>query len=178
MMMLQNLLMERFKLKLRLETRELPVYALKVGKNGHKLTPVEGDVDDDAEADYFTAPLRMGKDGFAETAGLLRSGYVSSFGSGGARITVVRQPLKTFTDRLSNMLDRPVLDRTGLQGLFNFVVNYTPPRNTTISTATDDDAGVSIFSAIPQQLGLQLEPAKGPVRFLVVDSGERVPAEN
>ena len=47
-----------------------------------------------------------------------------------------------------------------------------------INTAIDDETGVSIFSAIRQQLGLQLEPTKGPVRFLVVESGTRVPVEN
>lgn len=177
MMMLQNLLAERFSLKLRLESREMPVYYLKVGKNGHKLTPVEGEVDDDAEADFFTGPRRVGNDGFL-SADVLRSGYVESFGPSGGRITVVRQPIKTFADRISNRLDRPVLDGTGLQGLFSFVIYYAPAQNSMINSATDDVGGVSIFSAIPQQLGLQLEPAKGPVKFLVVESGERVPADN
>jgi uncharacterized protein (TIGR03435 family) len=47
-----------------------------------------------------------------------------------------------------------------------------------INSATDDVPGDSIFTAIRQQLGLQLEPAKGPVQFLVVESGRRAPAEN
>ena len=127
MTMLQNLLTERFGLKLHVETRELPVYALKIGKNGHKLTPVEGEVDDDAQADFVSAPIPRAKDGFADTGGL-RSGYLASYVGDQAKIMVIRQPLKTFTDRLSNSMDRPILDRTGLHGLFSFAVNYTPPR--------------------------------------------------
>jgi len=177
MTMLQNLVIERFGLKLHLETRELPVYALKAGKNGHQLTPVDGEVDDDAQADFFSAPITRAKDGFADTGGL-RSGYLESYVGDQGKITVIRQPLKTFTDRLSNRMDRPILDRTGLRGLFSFAVNYTPAHNTTINTATDDVAGDSIFNALKQQLGLHLEPIKGPVRFLVVDSGTRVPVDN
>jgi uncharacterized protein (TIGR03435 family) len=62
-------------------------------------------------------------------------------------------------------LDRPVLDRTGIEGEFDFKLDY----------AIDDnpDSGPSIFSAIQEQLGLKLEAAKGPVEILVIDHVER-----
>ncbi len=178
MTMLQNLLADRLKVKARVEKREMPVYALRVGKNGHKLVPSEGEVDEDGIADYFRTTRVMGKDGFPVTAGVLRSGIVFSFGPEGGKVAVVRQRLARFAALLSNRLDRPVVDETGLKGLYSFDVYFVPPHGAQYGPEDDVGQGVSIFSAIPQQLGLQLTATKGMVPFLVVESAERVPAAN
>jgi uncharacterized protein (TIGR03435 family) len=178
MAMLQNLLAERLKVRIRMESREVPVYALRAGKNGHKLTQSDGEVDFDGVADYFQTNHEKGKDGFPVTAGVLRSGIVFSYGDGG-KISVVRQTLTRFAAVLSNRLDRPVLDETGLKGLYSFDVYFAPPRGPANYSPSDDVGdGVSLFSAIPQQLGLQLASTKGLVPFLIVESAERIPTEN
>jgi uncharacterized protein (TIGR03435 family) len=77
-------------------------------------------------------------------------------------------------DTLSRILDRVVVDSTGLSGAYDFVLDYTPddPR-------FSDSAGAkSVFTALPEQLGLKLEWRKGPVEVLVIDRVERMPAAN
>jgi uncharacterized protein (TIGR03435 family) len=72
-----------------------------------------------------------------------------------------------------NLLDRPVIDKTGITGLFSFRLTYAPDA----ANAADLDAGPSIFTALEEQLGLKLEPSRGAGEFLVVDRVER-PSEN
>jgi uncharacterized protein (TIGR03435 family) len=71
-----------------------------------------------------------------------------------------------FAERLGEMqLGRPVLDRTGLQGEFDFKVEY--------ATNDNPDVGASIFTAVQDQLGLKLEATKGPLEMLVIDHAEK-----
>ena len=71
-------------------------------------------------------------------------------------------------------LDRPVIDKTGLTGLFDFHLEYTPDQASTDGVAMPADlAGSSIFTAVQQQLGLKLTRAKGPGEYLVIDHVER-----
>jgi len=72
--------------------------------------------------------------------------------------------------RLGRQLDRPVVDRTGLQGGFNFKLEWTPEGAQPVD-------GPTIFVAIQQQLGLKLDPQKAPVEVLVIDHAEK-PTEN
>src|ERR1039457_2700417 len=123
--MLQTLLKERFHLKLHQETRKMAVYALVVAKGGPKLTAA-------------TAPAN-GRGG---------TGWVSSNGRVGAKDSSVA----SFADLLSKAADRPVIDMTGLTGLYDFDVNYTPSLS---ATATDADA--TLETAVLEQLGLKLE---------------------
>ena len=76
----------------------------------------------------------------------------------------------TSSDVLADALDCPVTDRTGLNGFFEIDLNWTPAENPAVS-------GPSIASAVQEDLGLKLEPAKGPGEFLVIDHVER-PSEN
>jgi uncharacterized protein (TIGR03435 family) len=140
-LMLQALLADRFKLMLRRETRQLPVYALIAGKNGPKLKPVE-------------------------------SGGGVSTDSNRSRVHLdAKVTLERLADLLSDRLDRPVLDQTGLKGTFDIVLDWSP------DSAGQDTTSPSIFTAVQEQLGLKLEPKKEPVEFLVVDHAER-PSEN
>jgi uncharacterized protein (TIGR03435 family) len=71
---------------------------------------------------------------------------------------------------------RPVLDRTGISGNFDFDLNFGGPLE--MKTALNGGDGPSIFTLLQEQLGLQLKSAKGPIEQLVVDNVDRVPGEN
>ena len=79
--------------------------------------------------------------------------------------------LDRLAEIISDRLDRPVLDETGLKGTFDIVLDWSP------DSAGQGATGPSIFTAVQEQLGLKLEPKKEPVEFLVVDHAER-PSEN
>jgi uncharacterized protein (TIGR03435 family) len=141
--MVQTLLAERFQLKVHKETRDFPVYALVVSKDGSRL---QASVD--------------GKFTVNSTGGHLELQHAS--------IPVFIQYLGG-----AHAADRPVIDRTGLSGYFDFVLNWSPESVQTNSS----DIGASIFTAIQEQLGLRLEPRKAPSEFIVIDGVER-PSEN
>jgi uncharacterized protein (TIGR03435 family) len=137
---LQELLGERLKVSIRREKRELPIYALTVGKNGLKLRAAgEGDPQDGAlgPGDHPSASLHWD-----------------------------RASLDQFTDWLSHDLKRPVLNETGVAGKFEFNLHYAKH---------GDQSGPSIFAALERQLGLRLEPRKGLVEILIVQSAVRLP---
>ena len=87
------------------------------------------------------------------------------------------------TGQLASILDKPVLDQTGLTGRFNVHLEWTPDDatssalNESTEPAPANNTGPSIFTAVREQLGLELKPAKGPITFLVIDSAEH-PSEN
>jgi uncharacterized protein (TIGR03435 family) len=81
---------------------------------------------------------------------------------------------------LSTQLDRSVLDKTGLDGNYDFTLEWTPDRPSkdyVPDTPPPDPSGPSIFTALQRQLGLKLESQKGPVEFLRVEHAEK-PTEN
>jgi uncharacterized protein (TIGR03435 family) len=166
--MLQALLEERFQLKVHRETREISVYALTVAKGGLKLKPFqEGSctpIDFDAYfAQFPPPPLPEPPQG---------QRYCTTRGTSKGLNNLVEaegMSLDLFTRDYLGRLDRPVINRTGLAGLFDFRLEFAPDE-----TVSDDPAGApSIFTALQQQLGLKLEAAKGPGEFLVIDRVER-----
>ena len=87
--------------------------------------------------------------------------------------------LAAFADRLSQVLDRPVIDMTGLPGIFTFSLEFAPDRPLTApGEETASPTAPSLFTAMQQTLGLRLEARRGPVEVLVVDRADRVPTEN
>jgi uncharacterized protein (TIGR03435 family) len=135
MVMLQNLLAERFKLTLHREKKDLPMYALVVGKNGPKLkesvddpAPKEGDVPKGGgPADGPGAAMgriTMGKDGFPVLPG--RGATAMMLTSGGARMNANRQTMAGLAEMLSGQLDLPVVDMTGLKGNYDFTLSFAP----------------------------------------------------
>ena len=148
--MMQLLLADRFKLVVHREMREMPVYALVVGKNGPKLKKSDPDADPTA---HF---------------------------SGSGRNDVVTMPKAGMDDILgaisNSMLDRPVVDKTGLTGTYDVRLIFTP--DTRANRASEPDPNdVSIFTAVQEQLGLKLAPQKAMIEVLVVDHAEK-PTEN
>ena len=91
--------------------------------------------------------------------------------------------MSQFAESLSRQTARPVLDKTGLSGFFNFELRFTPDDNgphmpDQPAQPVAETIGPSIFTAVEEQLGLKLVPKKGPVEILVVDHVERIPTEN
>jgi uncharacterized protein (TIGR03435 family) len=78
---------------------------------------------------------------------------------------------------LSAMMERPVLDATGVSGVFDFKLEWSPQDGQAKQPDANEITGPSIFTALQEQLGLKLESAKGPVEIIVVDHAEK-PTEN
>jgi uncharacterized protein (TIGR03435 family) len=140
-LMLQSLLAERFKLALHRETKELPIYALVVSKTGMKIREVQDD------------------------------GSAPEIGSGGGhQIKAHLVSMKVLASSLQGYMGDPVVDTTGLAGLYDLNLDFTPDESMSAE-------GGSLFEAVQQQLGLKLERRKGPVEVVVIDHVEK-PSEN
>lgn len=164
----QAMLADRFNLKISHETKELPIYALVVGKNGPKLSATK------------LAPL--GSDGAASTGQQSNRGTdVTGNGSDFTAVAngVALAQLAEILAREPEVGGRVVRDQTGLSQEYDFTLRWTrenlsAPRGTeTDSVAPPDASGPSLFAALQQQLGLRLEPKKGPVDTIVIQHVER-----
>jgi uncharacterized protein (TIGR03435 family) len=167
--MLRDLLATRFKMAVHRESKELPIYALLVGKTGPKIKP-KAEGASTGEEQVASMQKDEGKDGFPVLA-LPASGLVIETRNGRARITAKDVPIEKLADLLSGQVGRPVLDKTGLGGDYSFVLYFTPE-----GAAAGDEP--FLFTALQEQLGLKLEARKGPVDLLVIDHAEKVPTEN
>jgi uncharacterized protein (TIGR03435 family) len=173
-LMLQTLLADRFRLTLRRETRNLPLYDLTAKKSGLKLPPAK-----DITCLSFppgTTPQPM--------PGTSDCGYAPLFlSSTELRIEGRKLHMADLVRDLARALGQPVLDKTGFTGEFDIDLNYTDEDGMkSPGSAAPDDAGgnrlpvgpnFSIVFAAMDRLGLKLQPTKGPVEVLVVDHAER-----
>jgi uncharacterized protein (TIGR03435 family) len=165
--MMQTILEDRFKLRIHRETRQGPVYELALGKGSPKLKPLR---------DGSCMPAVLGGSLPSLPDGQHRCrNMVSPRGS----VDIEGGTLSMFAGLLGMVLDRPVIDRTGITGYFEMHVVFSPddsaaPRPATAEPAPDNPG---MFQAIQEQLGLRLVPARGPVDVLVIDHIER-PSEN
>jgi uncharacterized protein (TIGR03435 family) len=159
--MLQKLLQDRFKLKLRRLTREVPVYALTIAKGGPKLDPFK-----ERSCILPREPIKPGEKRCSKLSTI--TGPIWTFDQDAIS-------LEDFKSLISFGLDRPVINDTGLPGLFDFHFTYANP---IVGAAgpTDPIGAPSIFSAV-EQFGLKFEAKKGPAEYLFIDSVER-PSEN
>jgi uncharacterized protein (TIGR03435 family) len=176
--MLQNLLTERFQLVLHHETKVLPVYELVVAKDGPKLKESAATPNDDAPNPGQPGKIETDKDGFP----LLppgRPGFTSSFGPGAlSHWTARQQPISALARSLSfpTAAGRQVIDKTGLTGKYDFTLVYD--MRVAGAPAADDDPSLIVFDAVQKQLGLKLVDAKAPYDFMIIDRGNKTPAEN
>lgn len=154
-LMMRGLLAERFKLRVHQEIRQLPIYELVVLKRTGELGP---DIKR-AAADCIEEWKKQGKPDARNLA-------CGSIQGRAGRMTGHAVEIGPLVRDLYEWTGRPVVDRTGLTGRFDFTLNWSP------EGTTDTDAP-SIFTALQEQLGLKLQPARGPVDVLVVDSAER-----
>ncbi|HLK66503.1 MAG TPA: TIGR03435 family protein [Bryobacteraceae bacterium] len=169
--MLQNLLITRFQMAIRRESREVSVYALLVGKNGLKLSISSPD-GKPVEDQLATVQSQEGKDGFPVIS-MKAPGIVIETRNGTARMTAKDVTLAKLAEFLTGQVGRPVLDKTELPGIYSFNLYFTPE-----GASTSDSPEPAIYAALQQELGLRLEARKAPVEFLVVDHAEKIPTGN
>ncbi len=159
--MLRALLEDRFHLRVRHDTKELPIYLLTVSKNGSKLLPpAEKEC---VPADPGNAPL--------PSQGKTSSDMCGYLGLGRSSLSARQVSTGDLALAFSQLLGRSVVDKTGLTGKVDAHLTFDPAEPAT------DPSLPSIFTAVQEQLGLKLEPARGPVDVLVIESAER-PSEN
>ena len=155
--MIRLLLTERFKLAFHRDKREMPVYAIIVGPNGHKLTKNDNNP----------------------------NGLPNLLFRGLGNLPVSNATIADFAGVMqSAVMDRPVVDKTGLTGRWDFAIRWTPDESqfgglgVRVPPPTDDpNAPPGIFTAFTDQLGLKLDPARAPVDVVVIDKVEK-PSEN
>ena len=156
--MIQKLIVERYKFTFHRDKKELSVYVLSVAKTGPKLTKSEGDPNGLPGLFFRGRPGDLGvrNANMADFVGLLQGA----------------------------VLDRPVVDQTGLTGRFDFTLNWTPDDSqfagmgAKIPPPTDGaNAPPSLYTAIQEQIGLKLDATKAPADVLVIDHVEK-PSEN
>ena len=184
-LMMQSLLAERFKLVVHAETRELPVLALvlaKPGKLGPQLRPHPAEdgacSNVVASADHPSEPESPSP--VPTVCGGLMSVGVPSAPSH-VRIGGRKVPLTLLAAHLSEMgqFDCPILDRTGLSGTFDFVLEWGPDPASVSATPEDHaDRQTYLQEALQDQLGLKLERQKAPMDVLLIDHVDRQPTEN
>jgi uncharacterized protein (TIGR03435 family) len=176
------LLVERFKLVTHIETREQPMFALVLarrdGKLGEKMTLSTADCTP-------TGPNGRGRGQAAPPVPGERPRCGFMIGPG--RLTVGGQTMAAFSTNLSRFVGGIVVDKTGLTGTYDVELSYAPDPGISPTgrdlppggppPAPPSSDAPSIFAAVQEQLGLKLEPTKGPVDVLVIDSAEQ-PAEN
>lgn len=172
-MMLQNLLADRFKLKVHHETREIQQYDLVVAKGGPKFKEAAPPVPkDSAGAPSPSGPLKLDRDGYPD---VVRAGYSMAIMSGRARMYYRDITMEGLATQLAAQFGKPVTDATSLHGKYEVTLSWSAEIGPRADTNSD---APTLESAVREQLGLRLEPKKGPVDFIVVDSSEKTPSEN
>jgi uncharacterized protein (TIGR03435 family) len=157
MSMLRNLLTDRFKLTFHREQKELSIYALSVAKGGPRLQE-------------SSAP----PDALPETVSVV---YPEE--GGGVRIVMPARntTMAQFASIMNRaILDRPVVDQTGLHGKYDFDLEWTPDETQfggQVPRGNPEHPKPDLFAALQQQLGLKLDATKGPIEALVIDRVER-----
>jgi uncharacterized protein (TIGR03435 family) len=136
----QKLLTDRFHLAFHRETRDISLYSLTIAKGGLKLKPAANPT--------------------AEPDAEIRNHHGTE-----REITLTNAPMSLFILNLQYFQDRPLVDRTGLTGIYDFKLRYTYDE----TKATDPDAPPGLFTAVQEQLGLKFQPNKAPVEVLVID---------
>jgi uncharacterized protein (TIGR03435 family) len=154
--MIQKMLTDRFTLTFHRDKRELPAYAILVGNAGSKMTKNESNP----------------------------SGLPGLFFKGLGVMVVTNATMADFAGTMQGaVLDRPVVDRTGLSGRFDFTLQWTPDESqfagmgVRVPPPSPDAQLPTLFTAMQEQLGLRLDSTRAPVEVFVIDKVER-PSEN
>jgi uncharacterized protein (TIGR03435 family) len=185
--MLQALLVDRFSLKQHREQKELPVYAIVLGKSPLKLRERAGDPDVSPRIEALVnITVSTGAAGTA-----VDLGHGSSYTLGGGKFEGKRFTAEMLASTLDRYSDRPIVDMTGLTGVYDLSFDVTPEEEQVLGIRAAVYAGVTLPPQVlqlldtggnpligaMQQLGLKLDPRKAPMNVLVVD-GARQPVEN
>jgi uncharacterized protein (TIGR03435 family) len=159
-LMLQTLLADRFGLKVHHERKEQQVYGLTVAKGGPKFHETGT-----KDGSQFLESATDGSSSFAE----------DKTGAMGNRVS-----MDQVADKISQLLDRVVIDRTGLKGRYDFRLDLTPYMNA-VTDGKDgprSDIMSVLFAGFNDQLGLKLEPGKEMIDLVIIDTVNRAPTAN
>ena len=162
--MVQALLEDRFRLVVRREQREMPIYALRLAREDGRVGP----------------NLRPSAAGCELPGGPGEQGGEVRTANGGVTTRRTCASTATLVSSLSNGLQAPVDDRTGLTGLWAYELSFTGERRratTPAAIARDPNDAPALLTAVQEQLGLELERGRGPVDVLVIESADQ-PTEN
>jgi uncharacterized protein (TIGR03435 family) len=167
-LMLQVLLEERFHLKLHWEMKEIPVYAISIGKNGPRLkqTPLEGQQRKVADGSSIEIHGLYGINTVQTPDGIPRM-----------QMDFLGSSMKQAADIFAIYFDRPVVDRTGLLGEYDFKIEYDVDPTARIPQNPFSGLTPAGLSTALQAVGLNLESTKASVEILVIDHVEK-PSEN
>lgn len=185
--MLQGLLAERFGLAVHWETREHSAYELVIAKGGLRMKEAAPPSADGRPADNLPFPR---KDGWLVLpAG--KPSMVSTTRNGITRLSARMLTAADLARRMERRIDRPIIDKTGLTGAYDFNLVYADDSLAAASPAAIEPSSSqlpmqgevgaptpTLVGAFEDQLGLKLNPAKGPIQVLVVDHLNKVPTEN
>ena len=182
-LMMQALLADRFKLAIHYEIKQQPIFALvldKPGKLGPKIQPHPADSPCSTAGAAPGAPTPTVAGGFPELCGAFSGWPVSGRIHVGGR----NVPMEMIATYLTNPqligADRAVIDKTGLAGKYDFIVEFTPQINGPLPPGVNfqpDESGPTFLEALKEQLGLKLDSQTGPVPVIVIDHVEP-PSEN
>jgi uncharacterized protein (TIGR03435 family) len=175
--MLRSLLAERFKMKIHRETRELPVYALVVGKNGPQMKEAQVDPDAPGSGAAGQSPVTAGSTVAGVDCGATNETPVAAgwmINKGPNHVEGHAMNMVSLANTLAFTHGYRVIDQTGLKGNYDFDLNYTPDEG----QRTPETIVASLLDAVQSKLGLKLEGRKGPVELIVVDHIEKTPTEN
>ncbi|MBV8844352.1 MAG: TIGR03435 family protein [Bryobacterales bacterium] len=176
-LMLQSLLVERFKLITHHESKELPLYNLVVAKNGPRMK-AWADHPSTLQPTAPAGPPTLGTDGFPQ---VLPGHFAILVVNGHNRLTASKLSVGKLADMLASQLGRPVLDKTGLTGEYDYRLEFSPEglgRGVPAAATPDDQDVVSLFGAVQEQLGLKLTKGQGTIDVMVIDHAQKVPIEN
>jgi uncharacterized protein (TIGR03435 family) len=165
-LMLQTLLADRFKLRIRHETKEIPVYALVAPKTGVKFADAEEGNCAEAGPNFPPPGPVPGQTPPLPCGAFLLSPTVLA----GSRVSMAE-----FVRVLANHLDRPVIDKTGYTGTLSFRLEFTPEGLAALPSDAQNSnlAKPSLFTIVQEQLGLKLESQRGAAEVLVIDHVEK-----
>lgn len=165
--MLEDLVRDRFQLKLHHEMRELEVFLLTVVQGGPKVTRADPNVLIQWPDGTMRPPRTFG---FSRAA--------APNGQPLLRLSARNRSMHDATEALTNIMGRPVIDRSNLEGNFDWELNYPPGLGANANgRAIDEFIGPEFFSAIEKQAGLKLQSAREKIDVIVIDSIQR-PSEN
>lgn len=179
--MLQNLLAERFGLKVHWASKQMDLYNLVVAKGGAKLKAAEPDPPPGTEDSLQAGP--------AGPPQLRADGYPIPPPGNQRWMAIMRdkavmrghnETAAQMAAAFSGQVGSPVTDATGLTGTYDYTIYWSASNRglSTATPATPDVEGPSLFDALQEQLGLKLEAKKGPVQVLIVDHVESSPTQN
>jgi len=173
--MMGNLLRDRFHLRFHIESKAIPVYALRVAKNGPKFKETAARYGEDG-----TAPAGVIGAPDAQGFPVLPPNYHGIVGrpANGEMLTMAQDvPIADFAKWIETSARRPVIDETGLSGHYDLKIHFEWLRRPADAGVTPDPAP-SIFDAVEQQLGLKLESATKSFPQFIIDSIDREPTGN